>query len=239
MTYTKTGNCLMKKISIAISSLILLFVFGASANAALYSFSDKDFLSGASWGTMEVSVFDSDTLQISYEAASASVIPAGAQVTGFGFNFDVSAITVWNVWNPTDPKFTDDMNALNWVRMTGNVPSFAVANGDEFTPAVDKSDFTFWVTEGASNTFTPPGITPGNKDILFIGFSGVSFSGMGDAELFDFVNLTGIRLQSLPSSINGGSLFLAGNPVPLPGALILFGSGIIGLIGIRRRYNTQ
>ena len=83
ITQIKWGFKMMKR-------LVMLFLLSGllvtnSAWAITFTFSDKDFLDGASWGTLEIVAIDSDTLQVTYTASSASIIPAGSAVAGFAF----------------------------------------------------------------------------------------------------------------------------------------------------------
>ncbi len=221
---------------LGILSMLLPPLFSVTeAEALSYTFSDQDFLSGASWGTMNITAFDNDTLAVRYDAAPDTIIPSGSQVTGFGFAF---GSTPTGVANPADGDNTGDRDDLDWIVLNNLNAIPNPANGDEFIPNVTKFDFDFGVTEGNANNFNPPGILPGEFDIYFINFTGLIVD-LSALDLTDFVDLTGIRLQSLPDDISGGSLFLVGDnggngQVPEPGTIVLFGSGLIGLALYRR-----
>ena len=218
----------------------------AKADALTISFSDKDYLGGASWGMMEILAYDADTLTVRYDAAESSVIPSGAQVTGFGFTFEPVTTVPDAVSNPLAGDYVGDRDDLNWVKLVNLSAIPNPANGDEFTPVIKKTDYFFGVTEGNPGNINPPGIKPGEFDVYYLNFSGLptSLETMDDEALGEFVVLTGIRLQSLPCDINGGSLFLAGEPeggappqeqVPEPATILLIGSGLVGLAFFSKR----
>lgn len=212
--------------------LIILCTFALPAYAISFSFSDQDFLGGASWGTMTVDKVDNQTLQIRYQAEPDTIIPSESQVTGFAFNFGVTPV---GVSNPADNLYQDDQDDLIWVPTT-NLNAFPNPdNGDEFSPPVTKANFVFAATTAdPPNNFNPPGILPGQSDVFYIDFS----SGiLANADLNEFISFTGIRLQSLPDSINGGSLALAGRlKVPEPSTLIFMILVFCGIfIGDRKR----
>jgi len=216
--------------------VLLQLVAQPKGHATSFTFSDRDFLGGAAWGTMTLTALDHNTLQIRYDAASAAFIPQYSQVTGFSFYFDNS---VNMVRNPLNQDYSGDRDDLNWKKLMNLNAIPNPDNGDEFDPEVNKFSYNFGVTEGNPRNFNGPGIRPGESDIFYLDFGSESLD-MTSLILEDFAEHVGIRLQNLPCWINGGSLFLNGEadstgPVPEPTTMLLFGTGVALLLGFSKR----
>lgn len=216
----------------ALIALLAVLTVPVSGWTAVYTFTDKDFYGGASWGTMTIGQegVAANQIAIRFDFLPTSTDIVRGEVTGFGFSFE-GAVPV-SISNPYPAGSRLD---LDWTVLDKNSPNAlfpGVANGDEFDPAITSNDFMFGATEGDASNFTPPGIGIGQFDVFYLNFA--------QNVTEDDVILTGIRLQGIDGEVNEGSLFLAGRtpgtPVSEPGTLMLLGSGLVSLAVMGRRY---
>jgi hypothetical protein len=206
-----------------VTLLIPIFLFYLST--PVYALQLSFEYSGVIYGNMSIEAMDATTLRIEYFADSP--LPDNAEVTGFAFSFIPNDIIPTSIDNPTD----EGDPLLTWVILNNLNP---IPNPTNDT-SVTKFDFYFGVTAGNPNNFTPPGITAGNSDVFYLIFANPFIP-----DVSGFVEYAGIRIQSLPGEINGGSLFLvnspATTPIPEPSTMMLFGVGILGAFIARKKF---
>jgi hypothetical protein len=208
-----------------------LACLASTANAATTTyFSQADFFSALGAAPTITHNFDTE--------AAGSTIADGGTLDGATYNYSLSG-------SPTPSILIDDFfdttSASNYLGTDDG--SGAFVGGDAFTITFDQTmhaiglyvisadlifndDFTITTNSGQSvSNIALSDVTLLDGDAYFLGLIEDDFS-LG----FDSITL---------SSIDGGYLFnvddVTASPVPLPAAVWLFGSGLLGLVGISRR----
>jgi len=214
----------------AVCAYVLTFLI-SSANAATIAYdSQADYLSALSGA--DITTYNFDAL------ATGTVIASGDTLNGATFSYSLSA--------PGNPSiqvddFFDTTSPNNYLGTDDG--SGAFVSGDAFTITFDQTiqavglyvisadlifadDFTITTNSGqsVSNTATAD-VTLTDGDAFFIGL-------IEDDSNLGFNSIT-------LSSQDFGFLFnvddITVSSVPLPAAVWLFGSGLLGLVGMSRR----
>ena len=240
----------MRLIALALLSLIWLQPASAATIATvdfLYTNPDVD---GDLWGTMTLEVIDADTIAVTYSGLQPDAQgDVTYDVTGFGFEF-TSGFTYssFDVSNDPDPDASWVWQSMD--PSTGGKPQPTNGIGSEVTQGSTYVDIKVGETCGdvwnvCGNTFGP-----GDTDTYYLNFvSAGDLTTMDIAGIFDFAF---VRMQAVAlctayddnggctnwdeNAINEGSLFLGGslNPIPLPPAVWLLGTALLGLVGFGR-----
>lgn len=212
----------------ALPVVCLIGVFGSvSANAASVSYfldqSNENILLPDGNNYLQVTIDDQGAMgtvdqliNFTVEIVAGSAI-AGAGIDKFGFNV-VSTATL-----PPDSGGASDPWTLptNWSALVSPPPNQQDGFG--------KFDIEI-STSGATNRLDPLTFSldiTGDSVTDYIDLSG---NPAGEGNVFFSAHVAGFDISGTTSAFFGGS-----TPVPVPAAAWLFGSGLLGLVGIARR----
>ncbi|RJP81735.1 MAG: hypothetical protein C4522_05025 [Desulfobacteraceae bacterium] len=251
----------MKRI-LAILVTVALVVCGAGQAMAAYFDNNNLVLVAYNWSDNEVAVDLGDYNTVDYGVTGQTLAAAGSVNLGqFGAAVDswddlhLGIMTAYRTTNPTVYHFvlgtTQDSTATinpgskaSFYTASGNVHLLNRGEGTQVSvnSASDMNSYTKNLDNQAYgqmagfNTFNADAAGPSLSALLTDGFidmyiyeydlNGVLVAGNG----VDYQGI--IRLNA-----DGSVVTVAGNSpvVPIPGALVLFASGLVGLIGIKRK----
>jgi len=129
------------------------------------------------------------------------------------------------------------VEAFIWGFDYSGTTSVSVTSGDAMSSwftseAQDKPSVNTWQIEAVDMTFNTP-LTSGT--ILTIEFDGtIDWIAANPWEFRDNSNNTITDIRMISSNLNDGGKVIF-SAVPIPGAVFLFGSALLGLFGIRRK----
>ena len=172
--------------------------------------------------------------------AQGNLLPVALSATGkftvnqINDNSIMLGVSLKNTTNPGAYTGRLDMTALGLTTGNNTVTSAGISDGSTFVrastdnfPAFSTTDACFFVGQncaGAGNQ----GLGAGGTDAFTVAIMG------------DFKEGESITLDTFATKwqTGNGSYELAGSPVPVPGAVWLLGSGLLGLVGFGRRKLT-
>ncbi len=177
---------------------------------------------------------DGVTLGTFEHIASSSPLPYGTFGTGSGTDYAAFS-TVWKqnsaTWGWATLGTTLTKGSFNWAN--GDTLSIAIRNDDE-----SAWYFSFYVSDGAHTTSTPVAVclVPDQRANFSLSLADLDLTGSLDVW---------VRVQSTTpwSTRQEGGLDRNAEytlaTVPVPPAVWLIGGGLLGLVGIRRRFKKK
>lgn len=209
-----------------ILAVLILGTVSALANAATIDFGIEAPTSGT----------------ISYAGGNAPLIGSGIDVNsivGLGTTLNPDAPIVCNA---CVLEFTTGANTGGWdfgsggtISIVGGVPSASIADGSTLLSGTIDSASVFDVGGGTLNFKIAGGSFTDTKhpDLLtYFGLPSVDYVGGLN------ISFSSIGTPAVGAAITSETIFsgnVVNSPVPVPAAVWLFGSGLIGLVGVARR----
>jgi hypothetical protein len=168
-------------------------------------------------------------------------------VEGGQFNLHATSTTASNADSTNTQRPGDALVAFTSKALTGAYPAASSAVAGNLANFLNKLGGDLGTTGGLSgltsaSETTGTETTGATSKYGFFGGSDLSATGTTPVKFFGFTGNGGSgTVQSYllgSATFNNGTLTIAGNPasaVPLPAAVWLFGSGLLGLVGVSRR----
>lgn len=215
----------MKSKGIFLTLLLLLAASSAYAGSYTYTFDPVSTFSGtAPTGSLTASLTD--------VAGGVELVITSSLATGE--NLDPGNALFLNF----DPTKASALSSLSFslTANTGFSQAASVQTGENLFKADGDGSFdikfsyessTKAFTNGQSQTYLISGSSISVNDFIF-----ESYPGGGNG-----VWLGAVHVQNTPAGA-GGSAWVGAQPVPVPAAAWLLGSGLLGLVGIRRKISS-
>jgi hypothetical protein len=214
---------------------LLTMLFASSVNAGIVTYDTRAaFLTGLA----NLGYVDQQTLNFENQAAG-SIIPNGGSADGVTFEYTISGdqIEVGNAFDTTSPGNYIGLNnaegafiygdsfALKFDRTIHAVGLYIMAEPG----AIFAGDFELSTAAGSLQNTGTPDVILSDGDAFFLGLIETDFNlGFSSATLAGLLDPSEVNYIFTVDDITS-----AVNPVPLPTTLLLLGTGLAALFGVR------
>lgn len=225
----------MKKIITLIAGICLVFGVAGNATAAFDYGTDSSLVLSITDKDSAEMGYDLGTLDVDFNITDQQVMLANAgtiDLTVGNFVGIYAATSDWEFTFGLKEGITPEISTSNMANMgNGYQAVMGLYGHDASAVAVSATDFNSYTTRLSGGQYS--GLIPNSGPDFEITLDDMAANGYVDVAMYQYLAMTDTFNEGTLRIWEDGSVEL--NAVPVPAAVWLLGSGLLGLVGIRRK----
>lgn len=227
----------MKKIITFIAAICLVFGVAGNATAAFdYGTESSLILSITDKNSTETG-YDLGTMDVDFSITDQQVMLAEAGTVDFNAGYFVGVYAATSDWEFTygiNPNYTSETPTSNYIALQNayiSISEFGYGHDNGTKVEISPSSIRSYSTLLSGGDYL--GFVPNAVSDMEVTLNPLDGNAYVDVALYQYLAMTGELKEGLIRIYENGAVEL--NPVPVPAAVWLLGSGLLGLVGIRRK----